>query len=1207
MEMIKKAVLLVRPHAKLFTMLLMSLSVTQLETKDVTIIVEYSHPIQSINISYSFQLNVTVLGVGQPSLICESNGSLHYSSQNNTNVSISFDGVTFSNCNGYWNKRNSEWITGYGFFNFHSIDLRNVIVTNSSDVILVGNKFVSIVNCSFQNNVYHYGLVYISALNDETAIEGNGTIISNVIENSTFNGNTGLVNALRTPFATVTGMITINNEKLLFVLVISDCIFQENQIINPDSNQNAEVAEVQINVTDASLNLLNITIKNSLFTNHSVPASSPVSNSKMIQVTCATSKYETFNVNITSNSFFNNSIRGEIVAFHLTDLTSLLQTEIVYEMNNAVSNIGDCLSVYFSNVSNPKTVLIRHSTFVKNYGKAIYVICNDCPFPIPIVDVSSVEISKNTIISLETGVMEITQCELYLVDSQFFGNTGTAARIKDTHYYSEGETLFDENAGTYGGGLSFVGSTKFFINNANLTFTNNVALYGGGIYNSIITFEGEECNAIVIVDCNVGLRFRNNTASSSGDNAFFEDITLASCIGKYLHKCFGVPNLKSLGFGSSAVIIHGIYGNYGNNNTLTLFPGRNVFINSSVHDAFELKSSCEATVYLQCVNQAITCENNDQFIRLEGPTIITIGSRPYTSNIKLLASNNISNSIFTNPSLQFKCPYTQIYTMYLDIIDCPIGFVYNETTSSCQCAFQDHNAFICSLPLGKACVAKGYWLGVVEDEHGEDVTVISQCLFHSNNCNANSSPCPNSVGRDASSYVLVGLAQDDQCGHNHGGILCSNCRDGATLSFEGLHCIDNNECEPWQPYMILILVVIFQLILSYTIQLFLSIQNVHGIGFLFGPLFFLAVVNVFPLENYDDFYYLKILISLFTSIFLLNMEVFGQIKWCFFSTLIPLENYAFHYLGPLIVFIVVMATVLVSRKCPKFQKHVHISPIQTICLLLLLSFWSLMDTNIHINEAVTFSGVDDIRYALQPDLEYSTGIYTILTILVVIINLIVILSILFMFLAPFIAKKISLYRIQPLLDQFQSIYKDKYRWYPSVYMIIWILILVAQHRVVMLQIILAVKLLALIVFQPYSTKWLNITNLLLVTDSIMIISLIEARNNPYYDYAEQVWVKPMLVVLIHLLTILPLLYMVCGMVWIVTMRFKIHIYLKKLLPTKFRKSKKTDRFLNKINPQFSQRRKVRQQDVVLFVNSDEHFREPLIDELDIIEESTIEQ
>ncbi len=1174
------------------------LSLAQLETKDVTIIIENSQTIQSIDISYDFELNITVFGVGQPSLSCVDNGYLHFSSEDNINVEITFDGITFQNCNGYWSDVFEDWITGYTFLNFGRIVLLNLVITNSSDILLAGNEFVSIENCLFEDNLFHYGLVYIPTT-DINTIADNSTLLSISIDGCLFRGNTGLTKSLiLNHIATIYVIVTITNEQKVVYVYISDCEFHDNLIIGDHDRligvNSTKVTDIGINVTDANLGLLNITIERSKFYNNSASAFS-----KIIDISCKESKLGSIYSHIQAVSFVNNSFMntGEMVSIYLKNVVSRVPSMLEYIFNDISSNIGDGLMIRYSNMSNVKFTFIQHSRFEKNFGKSVYIYCDICLQSENIVNISNIEVIGNTIPFIKIGAFETYQSTTFISNSSFINNTGTALQITDTQFYPLGILYFVRNAATYGGGISMYGKSNFFANDAIAIFTNNLALYGGAIYIGIESIEVHACSSFVADNCDFIFHFTNNKASSSGDNVFFVENELAECVIQYISLCFNATDHAHLGFGSSVTTIQHIYGNNNSTNILTIFPGQNIPINSSVMDAFGSPSSCVAAVYLQCGNQVIGCESDDgRLLQLEGPTRITIGLLAYKSNIKLLAPKNFTT--FNNPLLQFRCPSTPTYTLHLDIIDCPVGFLYNETVSGCQCALEGHSGFLCSISHGIACVAKGYWIGGVEGKGEENITIIAQCRYLY--CNGQTNPCPNSIGYDASSYVLVGLTEDEQCERNHGGVLCSNCKNGSTFSFEGLLCIENEECEQWHPYTILVLVTLFQFVLAYVIQLFLSIQIFCGIGFLLGPLFYLAVVNTLPLAYFEEYYELKKLVSCFTSIFLLNMEIFGQIEWCFFQ-LKSLENYAFHYLGPLIVTIVVVVTILIARKCPKLQKYLKISPIQTICLLFLLSFWSLSDTNVHILQVVRFPGAKHTRVAIQPDLPYFTGTHIPLAILAILINLVIVLPfILLMLLAPFISKKISLYRIQPLLDQFQSSYKDNFRWYPSVYMIGWVIILFAydQSNTLILQAVLIVMLTMFYIMQPYSTKWMNVTNSLFVLDLIIVTSLISQQGNSSYDYTEQSWIKAVIIVLVHILIVLPLLYIIIGMIWIIMIRFNIHIYLKnKFWPSKLLRKlmKHKNGYSVSFNTdQLSSKKRVSSQFLQIAEDKDDEYRESLM-------------
>ena len=84
--------------------------------------------------------------------------------------------------------------------------------------------------------------------------------------------------------------------------------------------------------------------------------------------------------------------------------------------------------------------------------------------------------------------------------------------------------------------------------------------------------------------------------------------------------------------------------------------------------------------------------------------------------------------------------------------------------------------------------------------------------------------------------------------------------------------------------------------------------------------------------------------------------------------------------------------------------------------------------------------------SVQPDFKYFSpehlpiAIPALLVLLMVITPLVCVLL-----LSPDLTKVINLYRIKPFLDEFQSCYQDRYRWYSAVYFFVWIAIINIQE------------------------------------------------------------------------------------------------------------------------------------------------------------------
>ena len=163
---------------------------------------------------------------------------------------------------------------------------------------------------------------------------------------------------------------------------------------------------------------------------------------------------------------------------------------------------------------------------------------------------------------------------------------------------------------------------------------------------------------------------------------------------------------------------------------------------------------------------------------------------------------------------------------------------------------------------------------------------------------------------------------------------------------------------------------------------------------------------------------------------ILQFRVLGYIPWCFFDTVSLLTSKWFELIAPSVVAVVLLLTVYLARCSPKIFGRIQQSPLQAMCLLMFVLFWSLASTAISVITPVFLqvSQVYKARVHLQPDLTYLSGGHIPLWIISVMI-LLVLYSIVFVFT---FSRFLNLHRLKPVLDEFQSCYRDDYRWYMVV-------------------------------------------------------------------------------------------------------------------------------------------------------------------------------
>ena len=887
-------------------------------------------------------------------------------------------------------------------------------------------------------------------------------------------------------------------------LTISNCLFRNNdaQLALIYNVFNVEISGCEF-YQNKGLILIgleqvhNLTISNCLFRNNTPP-------SQLIII------LNVFNVEISGCEFYQNKGQIHLIVTYLSYL---------FDMNNCSIYDNDIKDIIFHlEKSNSESMFtITNCLFSNNTsGGNILEITSDTLY------MSNINFISNKIKRIEYSIIQITTILLShgqnniinISNINFINNSGTGLKLKEVTVYFNNITFYN-NTGVYGGGMALY-DTRIFLTGP-LIFERNTALFGGAIY--IATAE-----ILIYPYCTTfeKITFSSNFAGRFGADVFIEDGFSVSDIIHYTFPCIDeyIPNNVR-----GEHIISGPYNiiiNPQSNSTITLFPGQKLTYSAKVTDYFGNFTSCLVNIILECGNNF--CEH----VQLTGDAQSLLSTNHFTTNLYL--TSNVEHHDYYSIKLRFLCLDTNAKAYAnVNLTTCPLGYVFQTPQKSqpiqgtCECASDDVQ---CDFVLAVACIRHGYWLGNISADNALEDTLIDTALCQYPYCKTDIPPCP-IIGL-SQTYTKLPIAQDEQCNGLYGGLLCRSCREDAVFSFEAVNCIPSSNCKPWQPYVTLVLVVVFQLVLGFGIVILLKASFKTGIGHLYGPLFFIAVLRLVPFGYYKQYVQLKFTVSIFQSVLLLNLEVFGKIPWCFFPNINPLLNYSLHFLGPFIIAVVLLSTVLLARYYPRQFLSLQSSPVQAICLLILLSFWSVSDTCIQLlKPTTTLNGVKGWRVALQPNIQYLKDPYHIVTWIISTVLLIFLLVpfILLLFLSPLLRRKFNLTRIQPLLDAFQSCYDDKFRWYSGVYPLSWIILNINMPYYVMEIILVAVGTLHFMI-QPYKYRWLNVVDTLLLADLNLFVSLTSA-DSPNRIHKETVPIS-------YILVVLPLTYITIGGVWIIS-------------------------------------------------------------------------
>ena len=892
------------------------------------------------------------------------------------------------------------------------------------------------------------------------------------IESCTFNSRLTLVSVLHVLINNSTFHNNIKNNMIFQVAKL--------EILNSVFTKNRYGLYITINKLEQQL-ITDINICNCTFEDNDA--------SVLISISVSNNDIHEFNINLSSSNFISN--RGNLI--HSYNSGNLEGISFCLEKLNFYNNTAKELGLVF----------IRRSSKIS---------------------LISANFTENSLLNpdeIVTGIIYAYNSSIEIENCVFVRNRNTPLGIKSSKAWFTGENTFRRNFALKGGGITADQTSSIIVFHCGkITFRNNLAYYGGAIY---IGQDNTEC-------------VLNSTWKEPGSYVFLDNkaITEGSSIYSSIQWCDCFQNLnltfitETFPIISPPLVIKPIL-----TQTIKLFPGQLIVLQDwNVTDCAGNSSSCTANVLLLC--DGSICDENSFNLQLIGQPTVLLFNGTIETGLRVTAS---TEKININVQLHFQCrgiPWFQPpvqHTISVEMILCPLGLKFNSSARVCQC--EHHNSkLLCSDQLGIACIEKGYWYGPVISDNSNSSTKYSveKCTY----CKYNTRDlCPSQISTSSSDFILLSQTLDDQCEDGRGGILCMKCTDGNTFTFGAIQCITNEHCESWHPYLLLTLNILSPFVTGVLLVIMFRIKTNTGSGYLYGPLFFLAVLSQLP---FSDFLVLRKITSIFVALILLRFDIFGYIPWCFFPSINHLYATSLEFIGPIVVGIVVVGAVYSAKRCPRIFLTLQKSPVQVICLLIIVSVWSLASTSMKIIIPIQ---LNDVRVALNPDLQYLHEAHIPLWIISVTVLLFLVIFGFLLFVSSFI----NLHRIKPFLDEFQSCYQDKYRWYAGVYVCSWMILLIAitLSDYILLLTSLAILATAQYLVQPYHTKWLNNVDTLLLTDLTFLTGLLLVQDKVYaINFVTE---KTLFV---YFLVMSPLCYIGIGIVSIILVSFGIRDLLKRL-------------------------------------------------------------
>ena len=365
----------------------------------------------------------------------------------------------------------------------------------------------------------------------------------------------------------------------------------------------------------------------------------------------------------------------------------------------------------------------------------------------------------------------------------------------------------------------------------------------------------------------------------------------------------------------------------------------------------------------------------------------------------------------------------QRHDFHFNFSDCPIGFSLQEENSlySCDCGIffktsgvrDDFHCHIASGIIGRS--NKRSWLSLINN----NIEYTSLCL-------------PTYCNGHVDDFNLTD--QHILCDNKHAGRACGACIKGYSKVFGSTSC---NQCSnTWLATILLygLLGVILVLIL-FVLRLTVTAGSINGV------IFFCNVMSINEdlFFNTTKFSFLRVFISL------INLDIGFEL--CFYDQMNQLAKTGLQFIFP-VYLCLLMFIIIFTRRYDFYRKRLSsYSAVPVLATLILLSYSKLLRTTISVfsfmtihyttNESDYSVGQSIVTWQPDPNIQYFHGWHGVL--FIVSLGVVLLILIPFTFASTFpkvILRSKRLSHFFPLLDCFYAPYKDKYRSWLGVRLVV---------------------------------------------------------------------------------------------------------------------------------------------------------------------------
>lgn len=787
--------------------------------------------------------------------------------------------------------------------------------------------------------------------------------------------------------------------------------------------------------------------------------------------------------------------------------------------------------------------------------------------------------------------MAVTFCQ----SAHFEGNTGTAlwAVASKIHFSCAMNGTFLHNIGTNGGAIGLVSNSVLYVHdNTALRFVENIASSRGGalfshsVHENSFLLSASTCPVQYKGDTSIELRnvtfsFHRNIATlgsrsdaNSGNSIYMTSLhscvffctlnTSAELTVDNYFSCIGETDFQRCDNCTRDVEVatqghtFTVYGN--TTSILYAIPGR----------VLELP-----IMVLDDLNNAIDSVYRAQIINTED--IVIDPAYDYISNrkVKLYGPSQKNGTML----IELAGLYEISLTVKLKLQECPPGYyieykqiqmsVEQKTVEHCTCVWNHssisaYKGVVCNQEASTAYVLHGYWAGYIIQKASPQHFYTAYCPLHFCSYN-NSNFKPFYALPDQASFEKV---DEYMCGPARTGILCGRCTHGYSVFYHSkqFECKPNRLCKlGWLFY---ILSELCPLTLMFIAIIIFNISFTSGA--LNGFIFFAQVIDSLALNAYDisGIYspqMASILMELYEFIYrIFNLEFFNinSLSFCLWKGATTLDMLTFKLVSILYALILIVVTIFIIKKCNYRVQCLKRSMMQSyiihgLAAFLISCYVQCAQISFRILNPIYLEGVGspwneklvqysgNIEYFSLEHLPYAISALIVITTVIALPPLFLVwypagrkllstCGLSELKIVQLVEKILMIDRMKPLLDSFQSSFKDNYRFFAGLYFLYRVSALTTftlARTLPQFYIAVEIELVIIIAFhaavQPYQKTWHNIVDTFIFSDLVIINALSMYIYMKSTDLDQKVQQSISIAIIIRLLLIyLPLIYIV---------------------------------------------------------------------------------